>query len=249
MYCLRDEFVSTESDSCVCTFCGLVYGDAIHCEISGNNRFYGDTYRHIFHWNERMALFIMVDPAIPDDLFDLVADEYHEQRHFGTIPPAEECTYEHIGSLLKSIEVPPDLQEEYRSKKYSKLPFTNMAKKYWEKWLTIKWRLSGIKPHDADFSVVLKLKQFFMGFLHGWLKINDFDKRHNLPNYNLMILIGLEFTGNHRYCHLFPQLKSMKHFRELTTMIHRVFIHNYWEITPTIYYYSSLIKDRITHSS
>lgn len=80
------------------------------------------TYKRIFHFNERLAQLNVCEPAIPLELFNLIVQKYRKCRQIkkqkiGELTP-DELTKDDIRALCGAIDIPPQLQEKYASKKF-----------------------------------------------------------------------------------------------------------------------------------
>lgn len=158
--------VQTDEGDTVCTGCGLVlssnavlegYEDfkRSHCTYPG--------YKHVFHFNERVANLACDDPTIPDDVFALVQVAYWrdvEQRRGDSA-----LWYGDVRRILRSVTVPEDISEFYRGKRYKCLPLTDLDQKFSERWLTIRYRLTGQRPPLIDPPTRRGIQLLFLGIL------------------------------------------------------------------------------------
>ncbi len=138
--------VQTDECANVCPDCGLVITDILFYKVPCVYRALKSSYKREFHWNERMALFKMEDPWIPDDIMDLIEEEAAKEKY----PCVDEFECRDISTVLTAIEVPKWMQEKYRSQKFKRRPMASLLK-FREKWLQIKWRLTGKKPVEPKW--------------------------------------------------------------------------------------------------
>lgn len=84
----------------------------------------------LFFQTERMALFACKEPAIPDDLFELIEDSYDrlsdgvEGQDIRQAFQANPYNRSLINQILDAVELPEALQIKYKSKKWKKTLFT-----------------------------------------------------------------------------------------------------------------------------
>lgn len=201
-YCYThlDPVVSTPEGDYVCTGCGLVVNSLYIAEGFEDFRRTRCTYpgyKHIFHFNERVANLACDDPRIPMDIFQLILQAHwldSERRG------RSDVWYDDIRRILRSVEVPYEIQEKYRGKRYKCLPLTNLDQKFSERWLTIRFRLTGERPPRLDPTVRRGIQLLFLGILppFSYLRHKDGCKKerkchktfgcaYKLPPYNFII--------------------------------------------------------------
>lgn len=195
------------------------------------------TYRRIFHFNERLTQLNLCEPGIPLELFNLIVQRYYSrlQAKEEPTPLPDELTKDDVKRLCNEIEVPEDLQERYRSKKFKKNAHTDM-RRYAEKWMSIRARLGGYRPPKLEEGQVKEIRDLFCEAEGAFKKIRhkpeckgekDCHKgeaacRHNFLNYNYVILQLLKRMGVHEtYLPWFPQLKTKDKLENL---------NHYWEM-------------------
>jgi hypothetical protein len=201
-YTYRHPVVQTSEGDSVCTGCGAVL-DSLgltdgfedrkrsHCTYPG--------YKHVFHFNERVANLACDDPTIPDDVFALIEQAYWDDRDHrggdGTL------WYDDVRRILRSVEVPLDIQEKYRGKRYKCLPLTDLDQKFSERWLTIRYRLTtSDRPPLIEAKVRRGIQLLFLGILPPFSHLrhkpecrreSKCHKKHGcaykLPPYNFII--------------------------------------------------------------
>jgi hypothetical protein len=219
--------VRTDVCDDVCGDCGFVISEVLFDRIPFYVRALKGTYKRIFHWNERMALFRMQDPWLPDDIMDLIEAESVKEIY----PCVTEFVYHDVAAVLGAVKVPEWMQEKYRSTKYKCRPMKDLMR-FREKWLQIKWRLTGVKPVDPPDWVIDGLTTYFKALQVPWSWSSK--GRNNFINYNLVIIIGLEFIGAPEYKIWFPMMKPSKKLVELCSIMKDMFAWLHWPLTETI---------------
>lgn len=245
--------ISTIEFESVCTDCGYVFQEPVlagvpflHCSLSSSR---GKCYKAVFHFNERCALFTMEDPVIPDEMFELIEREawatYHSDQEDCLVfsyPHPEDLTREDIRRILRSITVPSYLEETFFEHPRCKKRSVSMCRKYLEKWLTIKKRLSGKSPYKSDglvdppWQLVKGLKESFACIPTVFYRRLYGDKRRNLPNYNLLFAALLCRLGHPEYIPYFPMLKSPTKLINAVEMVREIFDDLRWS-------FPSLLED------
>ena len=148
-----------------------------------------------------MSQWVGTEPRIPADLMALVRREAKKKEY--------DRAYDQrtVGKILRSVNVPPRLQEKYRSQKFRKLPLTTL-KRFNEKWRTIQSVLTGKVMKKPSYQLITRMRQ---GFLHlqpvfetirhtkecdGSFKCHkQFGCRHNFIHYNYVIVKLIEEHG------------------------------------------------------
>ena len=114
-----------------------------------------------------MSQFCCREPPIPEELMDIITsthiallltdDGYSEK--FNQQPFNQHL----IKKVLRSVKVTKKIEEDYRSKKFLKSPFTlkRFFEKYNEKWKSIAVTLSGVEPNIPSLDLVCTLKRLF----------------------------------------------------------------------------------------
>lgn len=226
--CDSYDLVVNEEHCYVCQQCGHVNGYYWNAYYQKPK-----TYKTITHFNERLAQYFLVEPPMPDELYDMVELEAFEPSY----PNFEDLTKEDIKKICKSIKLPKNIQEKYRSKKFKKKPLINLSR-FVEKWLSIKNRLCGSKPNYPSGWVVDQLRTRFCqlqvpfemtrhkpecdGRTYKCHKV--YKCRHNLINYNFIIIELLKLIIQDdklvetEFLPCFPQLKSKTKVKQLRIM-------------------------------
>lgn len=214
----------------------MVCRDCAHINDYFFTSVYGreSTYKRIVHFNERLSQFLLTEPSMPDELFELLENEAIDATKY---PDWKDLTKEDIKRICKSVKVPPDLQEKYRSKKFKQRPLTNMTR-FVEKWLSIKNRLCGWIPTHPEDWVMEEMRTKFVQLQVPFEYIRHtpqcdgntykchkvFKCRHNFPNLNftivqlLKLIIKDDKLLEEEFMPLFPQLKTRGKRKNLQKM-------------------------------
>lgn len=146
----------------VCNQCGLVYGVSYDVEFYCT-RFTSNSpsYRRIFYFNERCSRWLACEPIIHPDIWGLIAKEANDKIKYGNLKKT--CNRKQISQILRSVNIPEEMQFKHRSKKFKMQLLTKKRfyDKYFEKWKTIRWKLTGIKPITPSHQLVAKVKDLF----------------------------------------------------------------------------------------
>lgn len=189
------------------------------------------TYKRISHLNERFAQWTLNDPPIPEDLYELIENEAYGPQY----PNFDDLTKQDIRKICQSVKVPPDVAKKYANKKG--VPLRNLTR-YVERWLTIKFKLSGVRPTIATQWVIEEVKTRFTQLQVPFEYIRHTDKcdrsthkchkthkcRYNFPNYNFLIIEVLKLVVKddkvveQQFLPVFPQLKTKPKLRKLQAM-------------------------------
>lgn len=252
--------IATTEDSAVCRTCGLVLDQGV-CDYSEQRprgqaraksvyalvrpKLFG-TYKALFHFNERMRQLCLQEPTIPSKLWRLIEVEFDFGDFERTYPDAERLTKEDVAKICGSITVPERYQEKFGSKKFLQKPLTSM-KKFTEKWLTIKNKLGGGAPPTLHPNDVEQMQRDFVALLRpyniyrhnpgcpGGPKCHKSPAkcRHNLPNYNYLILQLLRRRGKAELFRPYlPQLKTDSKIKALDRLCVKMWQYLQWEFQP-----------------
>ncbi len=105
------------------------------------------------------------------------------------------------------------------------------VKKYFEKWLTIRYRLSGVKsmastvPSWIGEEMCITFQSLQKAF---WHTIYDKSDRTSMPSYNYIICRLLDLLGLSRACVDFPELKTETKKRKLREYWRRICLYMRW---------------------
>lgn len=199
--------VITRDGDLACPHCGWVTASADplpgHTDFARCRRTYCG-YNPIFHLNERIANLCCTDPVIPRDLLELVWLAHSK----GNYPRDATLWYSDISRILGSVIVPPDLSEKYRGKRYTKSPLTDMKKKFAERWITIRYGITGERPPPLPGDVIRSLQMRMACLLPAWKALRHAEDcdgmlkchqrcgcRYKLPNAGLLISLFLYDIG------------------------------------------------------
>lgn len=218
-----DVIADDESGFYVCRSCGTVQDNAqvVFSIASLSVRARKSVYKRIHHWGERMSQWVGTEPAIPADIFSLIQSEAKKPTYGGTYDRST------IRRILKAVDVPPWLQEKYRSQKFRKLPMKTL-KRFGEKWISIKSRLSESGIQKPNARLMSKMREGFLEIQAPFERLRHkaacsgsetkCHKKHgcrnNMLHYNFVILNLIERFGSKEeavtWRHCFPQISSTK---------------------------------------
>jgi hypothetical protein len=188
----------------VCVGCGLVLADDAY-RIDVSTPAHGQTvswhkassYKYIFHWNERMAQLNCTDPDIPEAFWVCILRGW---TMYGYQWRGGRLNKNRIRKLLELVDSSPWCKNHLK-KLGPKKANISLKKKYLERWVTIIYRLTGIRPPPMTSEFIVEMeKRLFMLCYHfqfvrhaeecdgnGWKCHHKYACRHNLPNYNFMM--------------------------------------------------------------
>jgi hypothetical protein len=189
----------------VCRDCGRVDRPSYDFECSiyqlGNN---SNGYKRWFYFNERCTRWSCCEPRIHPELWDLIKTEAQKESVYGDL--SETCNRTVINQILRAIDIPPEVSENHRSKKFKKQLLTKKRfyDKFSEKWKTIRWRLTGTKPIKPHHDLVNQCKVLFLALQDPWEKYRHhstcdgrrkcerwFKCLHNFLNYDYVFRVLL----------------------------------------------------------
>ncbi len=241
----------------VCRDCGRVQGPTYNqntsIEFLGNN---SNGYKRVFYFNERLTRWSCSEPKIAQDIWQLILDEANAKLGDGS-PKYPElytgCNRFLISKVLRNVEITPEMAEAHRSRKFRKLPLTRKRfyDKYFEKWKTIRWKLTGQKPVMPSYQLVQCMKVLF-GAMQAPFEIYRHHKNcegrrrcekyfkcvHNFLNYDLvfraLLQLAEELHGFKNAYFMFkdeftlPAKKIIQ--RKLKPMLLKICEYNQWPI-------------------
>jgi hypothetical protein len=230
-HCDSPSLVVTREQHHVCTACGRV-NDYAHDYSGFLQKAMQDSYERISHYNERVAQWFLVDPPVPDEIYELIEDKAFDPDS----PAWEDLTKEDFRHICRSIELKDDMKEQFRSKKFKQRRLENLNR-YVERWCSLKYRLCGVKPATVDANTLAKLREKFIQLQMPFERIRHkpdcdgrrkchkhFKCRHNFPNFNftfiklLKILFEDDKLVEEHFLPVFPQLKTKSKVRQLEEM-------------------------------
>jgi len=255
--CGSSNLVVNEEFRMVCRSCSFIN------EYYWANHYHKkSTYKRITHFNERLAQLFLVDPPMAEELYELVENEAYSPAY----PNFEQLSKEDFRKICRSIKVPKHLQEKYRSTKFKMRPLTDMNR-FVEKWLTLRYKMSGVKPVLPPASVVDEMRTRFVQLQVPFEMIRHKPKcdgrtpkchhvykcRHNFINYNFTIIELLRLilkddeTISKDYLPILPQLKTRPKRRQLKTMWDKLIDYVGWgKVYPIVTTARKRLEERVS---
>lgn len=192
----------------VCRSCGRIHSICFDFDTFGvSQKLTGSGYHRGFYFNERVSRWACGEPPIDDDIWQIILEETTRNGHiYGTIN-ADTCNRTLIGKILRNVVITKEMALKHQSKKFKCQLLTKKRfyDKYYEKWKTIRWRLTGAKPLLPSHQLVNTVKQLFVAaqepferHRHHWKcdgrpKCGRYFKCwHNFINYDYTIRIFLQ---------------------------------------------------------
>src|SRR5574338_597957 len=221
----RTDFIETREDDLICTHCGVAVergggnflrtidgidfdrcADVHHnanklIAVVGPEKYAkmdypkGWTYKAIFHGAERIAQLDCCDPEIPASILALIRREYTKHWKGKYIGKKE------VGEILENLSWPADQKRA----KNGKVRVKSVKKVFLERWIKIRFLLTGERPPEMPQDFKWTLKEKFENVVRTWQRIRHGNEcparwssdrtcvsprqngcRHNLPNYNWM---------------------------------------------------------------
>lgn len=265
--CRSTFFVDTREGDMVCENCGNVAGrcdegfntcidsiDFNRCgdanivknrlvEILGPSEYAkeeypkGWTYKALFHGAERIAQLDCSDPEIPASVMASIKAIY--KKHYN---PWDYIGRKEVGDILEHVEWPEDQIQNKKGARRTK----SVRKVYLERWIRIRYELTGQRPTPIPEEFKEAFKELFCRVVRGWCIVRHGSNcparisgqchaprqngcRHNLPNYN--------FIFQQLISHLIDQdpIKNgfadmyLDYFPTLTTPKRRSALERYWK--------------------
>ncbi len=247
------EWIVDRGDS-VCGCCGRVQGPSWLDDFKPSQLpTDSNSYKRIFYFNERCSRWVCGEPSIPEDIWGLIENEVNGgPTKYGNIRLS--CNRELIGRVLRSIKIPNAIKIKYTSKKFKKQPLTEKRfyDKYYEKWKTIRARLTGVKPLRPSHQLVNRVKRLFVAsqipfekYRHdpencdGRVKCDRvFNCKHNFTNYDYAFRIYLQicddsygFVNSYEtFKDEFPLVSTKVVKTKLRPMFEKICAHNEWKM-------------------
>lgn len=151
-------------------------------------------YERLFYLNEKLAQNGMVEPKIPDDIFDLIQEEASNVKKYGE--PAG-FTKIHIREIIRSVVVPEELQIQYTSKprpqnRWKRTRMTSL-RRFTERWKSIKARLTGQALPTLSQAAYVLVQQYFGGYIRIWQYLGLPKSHSHFYHYNFIIIKTLQY--------------------------------------------------------
>lgn len=190
----------------VCRACGLVRGrtfdfDNAITQVGGDS----NSYKRRFYFNERCTRWTLAEPKIHPEIWELVRKEASNAERYPDI--RTKCNRATISKILRNVNITPQMAERFKSRKFKRQQLTKKRfyDKYFEKWKTIRWKLTGVPPVVPSFALVNQIKALFKAcqepfekFRHhhkcdGRVRCEKYFKCwHNFVNYDYTFRIFLQ---------------------------------------------------------
>lgn len=241
----------------VCKSCGRVQGPTYDQNTS--TRFLGNNsngYKRIFYFNERISRWCCCEPRIAPDIWEVIHAEAVTKLPDGNDKYPEvrsKCNRSLVGKILRNVTIDPILAEKHRSKKFKLQPLTKKRfyDKYYEKWKTIRWKLTGQTPIRPSHQLVETVKTLFLALQEPFeiFKHHEscdgrkqcqkyFNCVHNFMNYDYVFRICLQIAekryGFYNSYELFKEEftlpgKKIVH-QKLRPLMSKICAYNGWEM-------------------
>jgi hypothetical protein len=163
----------------------------------------------VFYFNERISRWGCSEPKIHPEIWTLIEQEAKKKKIYGDLSCF--CNRKLISKMLRNIRITHEMSVRFQSKKFKCQLLTKKRfyDKYFEKWKTIRWKLTGIKPITPSYELIEKMKVLFNACQHPFEMFrhaSDCDGRkkcykyfycmHNFINYDIMIRWLLQICEN-----------------------------------------------------
>jgi hypothetical protein len=243
--CKGGDIGDNGSGEYVCYGCGLVLGPLFEGQITCAFTLV-KTYKRIFYFNERCSRWSCTEPAISQDIWEVIHATAREKR-FSKLPMRRDT----VGQILRSVKLPGKILKKHRSKKYKKNPLTpkRFYDKYFEKWKTIIGKITGKPQPVPDPSLVRCIKHLFVGCqvpFELYRHVPECDGRqdcdkyykcwHNFCNYDFTfrkLLQIAEIKFGYKGCYAkwkdeFPLVSLKVRVKKLRPMFFKIANYNGW---------------------
>jgi transcription initiation factor TFIIIB Brf1 subunit/transcription initiation factor TFIIB len=183
------------------------------------------TYKRSVYVNERLAQWTLTEPGIAGADWDEIQDgfmRYVIGRGFIPVLPTGEqlrgsrgkridstyvLTKEECGTILEDCDVVREDDSDSVGTVF--VHRGHFKRKYFERWMTIRWRFSGIKS-KATSTLVDIIQDDFPRLEEAFRFTVDRHERKYFPNYNAMFHFLLELYNCDDLADAFPLPKSLK---------------------------------------
>ena len=200
-------------------------------------------YKHMEYFLERIDQWAMQETAVPADDWETFLCAFHDwclRKGFRYIIPTREQLYSHIGRIPGTVyttkEDIRDILVECQNRCPLKFPAdgsdpvaNKFCRKYLEKWLSIRYRLCGVKSTFSECPAWLieALKEYFPMVVTAFMRlIHDRTGRKRMIGYNFVFRRLLDLFGFTFCCVDFP-VKDTKASK--TYIIHWKIICKYYQ--------------------
>lgn len=198
----------------VCRTCGMVCCPSMEGEdtLGYNIGFNYQRYKRMFYFNERCARWMLCEPFIPKDIMDLIKIEANKDPWKSYISSGR-CSRKIICRLLRSIKLPEELCEKYKSKKNGALlTQKRFADIYGERWKKIAGILTHTPPIIPSHGLVQKVKDIFNSCQYPFdMYLKHSTKCDTLPGCSKRCGCNHNFPNYDYFIRFFLQVAEMKH--------------------------------------
>lgn len=237
-----------------CRSCGLVVSVTYDHEVASSQTVSLATYKRCFYWNERCSRWHCNEPKIHSDIWDLICREV--TKFPGKYPDIKKrCNRTTVSQILRHMKIPKAIMLKHRSQKFKKTLLTRkrLYDKIFEKWKTIRWKLTGVKPVFPGHQLVERMKLLFAASQRPfeiYKHAEDCDRRwncekyfgcwHNFVNYDYAFRMFLQicdsdygFQGSYdMFKEEFPLVSEKVIRTKLRPMFIKICNYNSWTVPP-----------------
>lgn len=190
---VRAPFFNDRNGDRVCVNCGMVLetNNIVSVEpkvlLSQYQKVIQASYKHVFHWNERIAQLNCTDPEIPVAQWTKIL---HVWKLYNDRFVHRLFTKSTVIDLLT-------LTDKY----YKHDRKTSLRRIYTERWISIRFYLTGQRPPSLTMEYISEIEKMFLLVVFNWNELRhakdcktpsnkchklELGCRKNLPNYNFM---------------------------------------------------------------
>lgn len=211
--CERDtEFFWTDDCLYICSECGYISQTCFLVDYSPPDEDPGNTYpkppasgqgryREIFHWNEKMAQYLEIDPLISLSDNERIIQEAQTGK-YGTAKYFSRST---VLRILKALKL----------------------RKYREHWRSILSSIGGPKQLFPDPEQVEIWRKLFLEIVHVWNHtrrgMNESKDRYSMLSYNYTQRKLMEACGNYEHASNYPLPCSHKNTQTMDEIMKTIF--------------------------
>jgi hypothetical protein len=246
--CNSDRIGDNSCGDYVCFSCGRTHSSTVLDASPEWWQLWNKTYQRVFYFNERCSRWVCDEPKIDSDAWEIIhasAISYIKANSITRI------TREVISKVLKSVRLSKEFCEKHKSQKFKKtlMSTKRFYDKYSEKWKTITWKLTGVRPRFPPMELVTLIKNLFAErqrpfetYRHAAdcdHRVNCdryFDCWHNFINYDFMFRKFLQIAeikfGWHgafeTYKEEFPLVSKKIRDKKLRPLFAKICEYNNW---------------------